>query len=540
MPNGEQRIIVYRGQQIPVPAEWSKAQVSIWLQSGMKPEQNPAMTRTGPRGLPVLREPSPSTLPVVGGMMGSVLGPAGVVGGAAAAGLGASAGQAVSQIERRITGQQAPETSGEAAEEIIEEGAIQGGLELAGRGIARGITGVVNKIFSGLPKKQAIKLMADEISSDAVSPAQAGKMIQQGFDEMLDMAGKAKGAVVDDISRTFTQKIRPAKSLAIFDQEIAHLEKSIKEGRLSKEMGGKAEALLDFLKKRRDSFGFPQSLKELDAARTDFFKAAKEIDPSEGSRVSKRLSHAVHEDIVSGLPKEQAERYAAASSRFREIIELREEDVLKRIFSEGRVAPGKVMSIIQQDPESAIRAIRIINKEGDRIGLQTVKRAFFDHITRKGALPSTDDNLIREVFGKDAEKVIKFGELLTESGKETFWNKVLGFVRTPLPGRAGSIAFTDPAGNVILIEPSKMAKILENPAGLRAAMDAIESPINRQGQILSKRGLNAARSLVLVMQAVERRTKEEDEQKRSSATIRERMVAKGQKPEQLFGSVRQF
>lgn len=77
---------------------------------------------------------------VIGGLGGTVLGTpvGGVVGATGGATLGGATGEAVKQLINRARGKPAPGTPLEAAAQIGKQGAVQGGSQLAGEGLARG------------------------------------------------------------------------------------------------------------------------------------------------------------------------------------------------------------------------------------------------------------------------------------------------------------------------------------------------------------------------------------------------------------------
>jgi hypothetical protein len=91
-------------------------------------------------------------LPAVGGTLGGIVGGiggtvagfgvGGVPGAVGGAAIGGAGGEALRQLAERARGNAAPATAMDAATGIAKEGAIQGGLELAGAGIARGASAV--------------------------------------------------------------------------------------------------------------------------------------------------------------------------------------------------------------------------------------------------------------------------------------------------------------------------------------------------------------------------------------------------------------
>lgn len=94
---------------------------------------------TGPR---TWGESFRENLPMIGGVIGGLIGAPGVATATGGAALGAGAGEAGRQLIRRVQGLSAPASPTEAAISIGKEGAIQGAAEIAGLGLIKGVRSV--------------------------------------------------------------------------------------------------------------------------------------------------------------------------------------------------------------------------------------------------------------------------------------------------------------------------------------------------------------------------------------------------------------
>ena len=120
-------------------------------------------------------------LPTAGGMAGGIMGGiggtvagfgvGGVPGAVGGAALGGAAGESLRQIIDRLRGAEAPETPMEAFSGIATQGAIQGGAEAIGAGIAKGASAGAKAVYRGYlkPSLAASKVAkADQIVATAL------------------------------------------------------------------------------------------------------------------------------------------------------------------------------------------------------------------------------------------------------------------------------------------------------------------------------------------------------------------------------------
>lgn len=132
-----------------------------------------------------------NTIPAVAGAVGGVLGAGtgaftglglgaapGAVGGAA---IGGEGGEAVRQLALRAIGAHAPETSGEAATQIGQEGGIQAASEIAGRLIPAGAGKMAEKFLAAPEKQYAQALGATTVANKELS----AKIVPQLIDRRV-------------------------------------------------------------------------------------------------------------------------------------------------------------------------------------------------------------------------------------------------------------------------------------------------------------------------------------------------------------------
>ena len=142
---------------------------------------------------------------IAGGMMGGIggtvagMGVGGIPGAVGGATLGGAAGESLRQIIDRLRDHEAPVSPFQAASQIGTQGAIQGGSELIGVGIAKGATTGARAVYRGYLKPS---LAANKLSK-------ANQVVQTALDEAIPITrgGTAKGqriigelrAEVDDL-----------------------------------------------------------------------------------------------------------------------------------------------------------------------------------------------------------------------------------------------------------------------------------------------------------------------------------------------------
>jgi hypothetical protein len=125
-------------------------------------------------------------LPAAGGMAGGLIGTAlgtlpGAVGGATVGGaLGESARQGINTLR----GVNAPKSFGEAAGNVVEEGALQGGTELIGGGIAAGMRPIARSLMQS-SLKPSVTMSAEALKRN---PTAALPVVQTMLDEGINVS----------------------------------------------------------------------------------------------------------------------------------------------------------------------------------------------------------------------------------------------------------------------------------------------------------------------------------------------------------------
>ena len=144
----------------------------------------------------------PATSGALGGLIGAGVGTAAVPGGgtilagAKGAALGGAAGEAARQLARRAIGASAPATSLDAAGKIASEAALQGGAELTGGLIGRGMTGGAERLMQSAVKP-TLKMAPN-------TPKIVQTMLDEGINvsprglERLNMLLEAKNTEIAD------------------------------------------------------------------------------------------------------------------------------------------------------------------------------------------------------------------------------------------------------------------------------------------------------------------------------------------------------
>lgn len=182
---------------------------------------------------------------IVGGIGGTVagMGVGGVPGAVGGATLGGAAGESLRQILDRLRGAEAPETSGEALGGIVTQGAIQGGSELLGAGIAKGASAGAKAVYRGylkpslatraLPKaNEVVQTALDEalpISKGGSATAQ--RLISELRTEVDDILAKTEGTIdlhtIADRVRGFARKryFKPGVDTSDYQQALAVADK---------------------------------------------------------------------------------------------------------------------------------------------------------------------------------------------------------------------------------------------------------------------------------------------------------------------------
>jgi hypothetical protein len=152
---------------------------------------------------------TPETLPAAGATVGGILGAPGIVTGAGGAALGGAAGEAARQLLNRALGREAPGSMSEAATSIGTQGAIQGGLETAGGGLARGAEQGAQALYRGylkpalnqvdLPKAREVVTTAlrEALPISKAGEARAKRLIGDLNRQVNNLLQSASGGRVD-------------------------------------------------------------------------------------------------------------------------------------------------------------------------------------------------------------------------------------------------------------------------------------------------------------------------------------------------------
>ena len=555
MPQEQTKVIRIAGQEVTVPSNWTQAHVEIYIKSGRfqkdHPEQFSAAVEENKRTTSEFPETAGG---IIGGGVGSMVGgPAtGMLARAGGAALGGAIGRGAGQIIEGIFGSPAaPKSPMEAVEKIGTEAAVQGGGQLVFGGLGKLGTMAFNKIFTKLESGQAARLIANEISKQDMSPAEVGQYFRKVFEVQKKNAGVALGAskdvIKEGLAKTKGFQVNPRRTLSTIDEEIATIDRKIGQGEASRAETNnlsKVRESLQLLKARlteqltpptqfrKGGVGEPLTVavrpiparpeeitQTLFDARTDFFDQAREFDPMQAKRIAGRLAKATHGDIVANASaaglRPQVADFLSKSSRYRELVEIPdrltgavetgEGQVMAKIIGDRRVTNDKVVGLLADNPETAVDAIRII-KRGQKSSIDRVKRAIFENMMAKGKLSVPNDvaneALVRETFGADATKVSEFRKLFNEA--EVRKGKVLSSLVDFVSARVGPmrVAVSDLKGNVVLIDPKKMSKILADPSALDKLVKLAQQPVNERGQAVSKHAANLLRSLWLTIESV--------------------------------------
>lgn len=149
---------------------------------------------------------------IVGGIGGTVagMGIGGVPGAVGGATLGGAAGEAAKQLANRARGKPSPETSMQALAELGKEGAIQGGSELIGAGIAKGVSSGAKAVYRGYLKP----------SLAAKNVGKANQIVETALKEAIPIT--RAGATIDEAGKITGKAGRLISELrAEVDAEVA-------------------------------------------------------------------------------------------------------------------------------------------------------------------------------------------------------------------------------------------------------------------------------------------------------------------------------
>lgn len=280
-------------------------QLAEWDGKGWRPVSKSAPARTW-------TDTAVDALPAVGGMVGGALGGAagalptlglgGVPGAMVGAGVLGAGGEAAKQLINRARGLQAPSSAGEAATAIGEQGALQGGLEGAGRAVMGTVTPVAEAVYRGYLKPSLSKVnlpKAAQIVKDAI--AENLPVTPGGALRAQELIGQLNGKVNDLLSQATGKTVNLS--------EIA-------DG-----VRGWAKRMYD--RPGRDPNDYKAVLKVAD--RIDQHTPVNPFDPAQPAEATMPAGNQIKQDLQSsvgdkfGVPNGKAEtageKYASAQMR---------------------------------------------------------------------------------------------------------------------------------------------------------------------------------------------------------------------------------
>lgn len=439
--------------------------------------------------------------------------------GAGAGGIpGAAVGGAGGRTLQRMieagtgTGKEVPQTAGEAILDVTGEGAFQGALQALFVGGGKLLRWGAKKLGQTTPVREAIQYFGEKLYGPGATPRNFGKWFTGEYDKILSSAGAAKREVVSAFPTSVPAKSR--ETLGVLDAEISKLQKGIVEGRLSKELGGKSEALLEILQKRRTAISNKLAtgdIRALDTARTDFFKSAQEVDPGEAQRISRRLAEAAHKDIVNALEgagmSAQRKAYETTSTRFRELANQAEQvPQLAKVLGPERGAPETVAKTLATVPEETIAAIKVI-RDAEPLALRKTRRAIFEEVASTGRLPKMRDDVVDAVFGEQSAKVKEFADIVR---KGTNQDTLLRRLSVPIPGTGGFFGFFGSPKGELHISSRELAAVIDSPAGYQVVKDLFQTPVT------APQAANLTRFFMALLNVVQTLDKAEEPEKKKT------------------------
>lgn len=533
LPNGQVAEI-----QVPKGASPAQVQLSIKAFRSKNPqlfevprEQAPSQVRRMslfeagkigpiPGGEPVALpeiQPPQEMLPALGGGIGAAAGaPAGGVPAVAGAALGGAAGESARQLINRFSGfGGAPQTSEQAFEDISKEGAIQGAIEGVFRGGGSIVRALRNLMGNRLTVKQGIEILSENLFKEKLSPKQFGDELKSLFDTSKSNASDALKSVTEKIAKENPNlRVQFNSSLELVDREISKLRARIarkpQSGTIDpttgKDTRESAVAALEDLKKlfesensisrasgkpARVSEGARGERPEVPAAptninlalseRSEAFKLSKVLK-GEAEGFESNLTKAIHQDISDTLKAANKGAdvlaFEKASGRVRELLNLTEKEQAKElanVFGDKRATSEKVSAILANVPEESIAAVQLLRETRGDKALQPVRQAIFESMAESGKLPRTNSKVIREVFGTQAEKVEKFGQILAKAERGEGLRGLITFITSRVgPNRFG--LNVPGSGTVLEIRAKDLVKLLDDPKALDTIISGFSKP----------------------------------------------------------------
>lgn len=335
------------------------------------------------------------------------------------------------------------------------------------------------KIFSDpkMSMRDATTMLADELSTRAMSPGEYGKSLQDTFETVKNKAGQEKGEFVASVMRDNPDfRVSPRAVNAALQEEVKNLQ-FMKER--NPELFNKGEGLdktLSILERElRNTQDY--NLAMADTRRSQFWNYKQQLDPSMASRVVGRLDKATTEDITNALAQknpELAKSYLEKSARYKELNDIGRADVLRNVFGNKQVSPDRVMEFLNKAPEESIKAIQTMQRENPQAVADLRRQMFEQSIKTAGAkgFMKMQPELLKAVYGPQAEAVQQFMDVINKKAgtADTLLTKV--------PGKAGVALRIAAAGDkpTITIKASEMAKILRSSEIMRLFSHAAETP----------------------------------------------------------------
>ena len=330
---------------------------------------------------------------------------------------------------------------------------------------------------------QATKQLAETMAKEDLSPAQFSQHLQSGFDQIADSAGKQKEGVMAQIERDAPSvKVTYPKTIGVLRMYVDNL-KDMKERNpmlfTQQEALNKTLTILEQELKSTQAEASsmehpssPSNMRKADLRRNQYFLYRQQLDPSLASRVTGALNKALADDVGSAVRQVNeglADRYIASSNRYRQIQDIARAKTFKQIFGDKRISPDKVVAVLSQNPEDALRAVRTLY-EGNDQAIGALRRSLFEYGMNKGSLPKLQPSVIREVFGPHSEAVQDFIKATNPLSAPA--NPILA----KLPGKMGATArFVIAATKnspAIYINGEELSKILKSSNAVRLATQA--------------------------------------------------------------------
>lgn len=466
----------------------------------MEPEKPPMRGGTSikagiPAGFGPPEQANPlEAIPPAGAILGATLGaPAGLGGALGGAALGGGGGEAAKQLISRAIGAEAPETSGEAFEDILTEGALQATLEGGMRGVIAGGKFVLKRLGKRIPVKEAAEKLSAKLFGNEVTPKQFGDDLKALYDTTRDAADSELRAFKDTLVKNSPNLNVPYnKSLDAVNRRIAQLRadmsKHPRRAKVDPTTGKDTRQMaIDELTDLQQLFGNQNVLKrgnlnEAFSERTRAFKLSQVVK-GEAEGFETELSNAIHDDIgvalkANGKTKEFGE-FELLSRQFRRVKELGEKEKsqqLAKVFGDERVSSEQVGKILADVPEESLAAVRLL--KGDRQAVKSVRQAIFENLVESNKLGKTNSKIVREVFGQEAEKVLKFGDLMARAERGEGLAGALRFIATTVAGTR--FGLNVPGSGIILeMRARDLARLLDQPNGLNIVIDALEKPATK-------------------------------------------------------------